>query len=260
MRVAVIGDVHGHREELVKMLNKVERHQVDRIVLLGDLVDRGPDSPGCLRVARKWQFRARNGRLKNLEVVQGNHEDAYVRHYLGLPKPGHIGVARPGNEWLAKRLSYGDLQWMCQLRRYIWIEQLGVLLIHGGVLPRMTRWDDLDAHVLRVRYLDARGETLPWTASSPRFWADDYDGRFGFIVFGHESWREPCYFPNAIGIDGHTFNKVHAVILSDERSGLRISKTMTVDYAARNLGWFDEEWTTPWWESKRSATRGRPKR
>lgn len=243
MRIGVIGDIHGHKSEMVRILGRVAAHKPDRIILLGDLVDRGPDSFGCLQVARRWRFEARNGRKRSLEVVSGNHEDCYWRWAFGIPKPGRSEPARAEYPVFAGQLAPRDIAWFRRLPLYLRIEtrETPVLIVHGGVLPSMREIGDLDERVLRVRYLDAKGDVLPWPEKSRRFWADDYDGRFGFAVFGHESWSTPTYFPWALGLDGHSYGKIHAVLLSDERSGLRVSRTFSVPYEWTKWS----RWTAP---------------
>lgn len=70
--IRVIGDVHGHVSSLQQAVEGA-----DSIVLLGDLVDRGPDSPGCLRLALDLldQGRAR--------LVRSNHDDKLFRALKG---------------------------------------------------------------------------------------------------------------------------------------------------------------------------------
>ena len=43
-RVFAIGDVHGHFEMLLDLVADLELTECDHVVLLGDLVDRGPQS------------------------------------------------------------------------------------------------------------------------------------------------------------------------------------------------------------------------
>eukprot|EP00924_Labyrinthula_sp_SR-Ha-C_P008869 augustus_masked-scaffold_2-processed-gene-5.47-mRNA-1 protein AED:0.26 eAED:0.30 QI:0/-1/0/1/-1/1/1/0/351 len=71
----VIGDIHGEFGALVSLLNKLEynvetgRHEENRkIVFLGDLVDRGPDSPSVLNLVSKF---VKNG---SAFCILGNHE------------------------------------------------------------------------------------------------------------------------------------------------------------------------------------------
>lgn len=74
-----IGDVHGHHEELAQILEQHVYPFPDRgVVLLGDLVDRGPDSGKTIAVAAQIKT---SGRLKALIV--GNHEHKLYRKFLG---------------------------------------------------------------------------------------------------------------------------------------------------------------------------------
>jgi hypothetical protein len=86
----IIGDVHGCRTELVALLGKLgytvrgstEDPEVippegRRVLFLGDLVDRGPDSPGVLRLVMRM---LRDGHAL---CVPGNHEAKLLRHLRG---------------------------------------------------------------------------------------------------------------------------------------------------------------------------------
>ena len=64
MRTVIVGDVHGCRRELEQLLERIRFSNGDRLVFVGDLVARGPDSLGVLDIVR------RTGAL----VVRGNHE------------------------------------------------------------------------------------------------------------------------------------------------------------------------------------------
>lgn len=84
----VIGDVHGCREELEMLLDRLgyalvrdgEGRAVDaahpdgrRAVFVGDVIDRGPDSPGVLRLVMGMVANA------NALCVSGNHEAKLAR-------------------------------------------------------------------------------------------------------------------------------------------------------------------------------------
>ncbi len=64
--VVCIGDVHGWRDRQERILAQVPA--VDRVVWLGDLIDRGPDSRGVVRDVRAWCDQGRGA------CVLGNHE------------------------------------------------------------------------------------------------------------------------------------------------------------------------------------------
>lgn len=76
----VIGDLHGCRTLLDRLLESVDFNpQLDRLFAVGDLIDRGPDSPACLELLNQPWFHA----------VQGNHErmlqDFFQGYLAGEP-------------------------------------------------------------------------------------------------------------------------------------------------------------------------------
>lgn len=78
-RVYAIGDVHGRLDLFEDMIAAIEADDTGRnaadttIVLLGDLVDRGPDSAGVIDAARRWAER------RNVRMLMGNHEEMFLR-------------------------------------------------------------------------------------------------------------------------------------------------------------------------------------
>lgn len=69
----VIGDLHGYRELLDRLMKKVSFDKTcDRLFSVGDIVDRGPDSPECLSLLEEPWFYA----------VRGNHEQMLVESVL----------------------------------------------------------------------------------------------------------------------------------------------------------------------------------
>lgn len=74
-RTFVIGDIHGCAATLRRLVDGTLRPvPADRIFLLGDLIDRGPDSKGVL----DFIFDLR-GRGVSVESIRGNHEEMYLR-------------------------------------------------------------------------------------------------------------------------------------------------------------------------------------
>ncbi|QIQ86920.1 metallophosphoesterase [Erythrobacter sp.] len=80
-RYYVIGDIHGRLDLYEAMIDAIEADAADagdlevRIILLGDLVDRGPDSSGVLATTREWQ------RRRNVRVLTGNHEEMFLQAF-----------------------------------------------------------------------------------------------------------------------------------------------------------------------------------
>ncbi|WP_290649637.1 metallophosphoesterase [Aquisalimonas sp.] len=95
-RDLIVGDLHGYRRTLDTALKNLRFNpQHDRLISVGDLVDRGPDSIGCLRLLREPWFLA----------VMGNHEDLMlgaVQEYTTGRGGGHRFAAHHdnGGDWL----------------------------------------------------------------------------------------------------------------------------------------------------------------
>jgi len=77
----VVGDLHGCLSLLQRLLKEVEFDQDrDRLFSVGDLIDRGPDSLGCLQLlAQPWFY-----------AVQGNHENMLLNFFLPYLQGGRI--------------------------------------------------------------------------------------------------------------------------------------------------------------------------
>lgn len=69
-RLVIVGDVHGMRKSLEALLDKVgfDKRKGDHLILSGDLVNKGPDSPGVIDLAIKL----------GASAVRGNHENAVL--------------------------------------------------------------------------------------------------------------------------------------------------------------------------------------
>jgi serine/threonine protein phosphatase 1 len=71
MKTFVVGDVHGRCAQLHGLLEMLPRDEAaDTLVFLGDLIDRGPDAPGCVDLVMKLQQDNRERVL----CLRGNHE------------------------------------------------------------------------------------------------------------------------------------------------------------------------------------------
>lgn len=77
-RAYAVGDVHGRADLFAALIAAIEADDAARgsatshFIMLGDLVDRGPDSAGVVRLARDWQAR------KGARLIAGNHEEMFL--------------------------------------------------------------------------------------------------------------------------------------------------------------------------------------
>ncbi|KAK4503074.1 hypothetical protein PRZ48_006501 [Zasmidium cellare] len=121
-RLVFVGDVHGCKEELVKLLKEVEFDEnSDHLVLVGDVISKGPDNVGVLDELIRL----------NASSVRGNHEDRILQ------------VARSAHNTLSSTSSKGhakDLALLKQLKpRHIEYLRSMPLMLHIPSLPQAAK-------------------------------------------------------------------------------------------------------------------------
>jgi hypothetical protein len=121
VRTIIVGDVHGCRIELEALLDRIGFTSGDRLVFVGDLVARGPDSLGVLDIVR------RTGAI----VVRGNHEQKLLDGRAGLStlSKTHRDVA----------LSLRPVDWSILESSRLWCDlpEHELRVIHAGLDPRL---------------------------------------------------------------------------------------------------------------------------
>ncbi|MGH8337222.1 MAG: hypothetical protein ACRETL_10480, partial [Gammaproteobacteria bacterium] len=183
---------------------------------------RGPASVECIRVARTWTFTDREGRTQPLDMVIGNHENNYLYARRGWVLPFRDFVPTPDEKRVFEGLSDDDLDWIESLPFTIRIREDGLDLtaVHGGFMPWMKTpgWYGrrMGYLVSRIAYIGDYGKILSPMKTSPRFWAADYDGRFGEVFFGHTTHDRVNYYDHAVAVDVSKVGWVAAVVRSSD--------------------------------------------
>ena len=186
-RSIIVGDVHGCAAELDTLLDKIGFGTDDRLYCVGDLVARGPDGIGVLRLLRKLGGRS----------VVGNHDFKLraLRPEPGKKAPDKIPSA------LAKvfdKLDVEDWRLIETLPLYLDLPEHDVRIVHAGVVPKLPI-DEQDPWVLtNLRSFDADGK--PSSAWSATPWAVSYHER-PHVVFGHDARSRLQIHPCASGLD-----------------------------------------------------------
>ncbi|MCC7535104.1 MAG: serine/threonine protein phosphatase [Deltaproteobacteria bacterium] len=188
-RTIVVGDIHGCADELDRLLKKLDHGRDDRLVLVGDLVARGPDSVGVVDRAREL------GAL----VVRGNHEVIVLRWWearrAGAEEPRVAAQHRSVVETL-NETHWGYLE---ALPWFLRLEDIDGLVVHAGMLPGLPpeKQDPMDLVYVRSIRLDGSGsrridEGRPWASA----WAGPEH-----VMFGHDALRRLQLEPWATGLD-----------------------------------------------------------
>ena len=207
MATYAFSDVHGHRATLERLLERVSPADDDRIFMLGDMIDRGPDPVGVLRICRE---------LSGATVLMGNHEDLMLT-YLEAPDEGMnqvnwemngAGTTMDGLSALPEGERVELLDWVANLPLYAYAFVSGrpYAMVHAGIRPGVPferagekdeapeaaddgayamGWSDDD---LRAMLEAQRPEDLVWIREE--FWGQptgllDEDGRGPIVIAGH---------------------------------------------------------------------------
>jgi len=158
-RTIILGDVHGMLVELKDLMAAAGLSLAARVVFVGDLVDKGPDSCGVVAFARSL-------REQGVEVVlaQGNHEEKHARFRKAFAAAGEKGVqkfkGREEMQAITEGLSTEDVAFLDSAVPFHRIPEHNAVVVHGGILPI---WEELDAtdkgivsRLLRVRHVTGR--------------------------------------------------------------------------------------------------------
>jgi len=196
-RTLVIGDVHGCSDELARLLREVGHTAADRVIFVGDLVAKGPDSVGVLRIARSI----------GAEAVMGNHDHYLVEHHRSISKDGTSkdGASKSGADAsdaikkLAKKLSDDDWRWLEALPYTVTIPDHGALVVHAGLVPGVPIDQQKPENMLQMRSIKKDGtaskrieEGVPWAS----VWVGP-----PHVYFGHDAVRGLQRYDHATGLD-----------------------------------------------------------
>ncbi len=206
----VVGDVHGCLPELVILLEKLgytltwddAGHPVNaahpegrRVVFVGDLVDRGPDSPGVLRLAMGMVAAG------TAFAVCGNHEDKLLRALRGR----NVRVSH-GLERSLEQLAAEPEEFRAAAAKFI-DGLVGHYVLDGGrlVVAHAGLSEKLQGRASgRVRsfclYGETTGETDEYGLPVRYPWAEDYRGR-AMVLYGHTPVPAPEWVNNTLCLD-----------------------------------------------------------
>jgi serine/threonine protein phosphatase 1 len=203
-RVYAVGDIHGRLDLFERLIAAIESDDSasgaaeTTVILLGDLVDRGPDSAGVISRARDWQ------RQRRVRILAGNHEEMFLQSFDKAETLKHF-LRFGGKETV---LSFGldpeayqaasveEVQAMmhaavpADVRAFIddfenMIAIGDYLFVHAGISPQVAFEEQ--------RLRDLRWIREPFLSHAEPFGA--------VIVHGHTISDEPQDRGNRIGID-----------------------------------------------------------
>ncbi|MFD4954454.1 polynucleotide kinase-phosphatase [Streptomyces sp. NPDC058451] len=226
----IIGDIHGCSAELEALLAKLGyadgTHPEGRTaVFVGDLVDRGPDSPGVLR---RVMSMAESG---DALCVPGNHENKYGRHLKGRKVQHTHGLA----ETIAQMEGESE-EFKARVREFIdglvshYVLDGGRLVVSHAGLPEKYHGRTSGRVRSHALYGDTTGETDEFGLPVRYPWAEDYRGQAA-VVYGHTPVPEATWLNNTICLDT-------GAVFGGKLTALRWPERELVDVPAERV-WYE---------------------
>jgi len=166
-----ISDIHGCLASFKSLLKKINYSKSDTLYLLGDYIDRGPESKGVIDYI--WQLQAEGYQVY---CLLGNHEQLLLD---SVAKPSPFYKGRPEvlanfevthNQFIPKKY----IQWMKNLKYYIELDDY--ILVHAGLnFEKKDPLSDLDS-MIWIRY---------WYDAINTDWLDNR-----IIIHGHTPTKQ----------------------------------------------------------------------
>lgn len=212
MPTYAIGDIQGCRKQFESLLEKIKFDPVsDRLWIAGDMVNRGPDSLGTLRLLYSLR--------EYINVVLGNHD----LHMLAAAYNQGFG----GSKDTFKQVIEADdsdalLNWLRM--QPLLQESDDFVMCHAGIHPRWT--------LPQARELAKQAEQ-GYQADDPSAY---YDGMYGNLP---EFWDDDLQGADRLRFITNVFTRMR---FCDEHGALKMEYKATVEDAPNNLRpWFEQE-------------------
>ena len=206
----VIGDVHGCRTELEALLGQlgyaITRDAAGRAVdavppdgrtalFLGDLVDRGPDSPGVLRLVMGMVAAG------HALAVPGNHENKLTRALSGRNVQVSHGLAETLSQLAREDEAFRkDVAGFCHgLVSHLVLDGGRLVVAHAGLKEAYHGRASGRVRSFAL-YGDTTGETDEFGLPVRYPWAHDYRGR-AMVLYGHTPTPGPEWVNNTLCLD-----------------------------------------------------------
>jgi predicted kinase len=206
----IFGDIHGCRSELETLLGslgyELERDDAGRpvnarhpqgrtAVFVGDLVDRGPDSPGVLRLVMGMVAAG------TAICVPGNHENKLGRALSGRQVQATHGLAETLDQLEEESTGFRIevLEFIRGLVSHYLLDGGALVVAHAGLSEKYHGRTSGRVRSFAL-YGDTTGETDEYGLPVRYPWAEEYRGRAA-VVYGHTPTPTASWLNNTICLD-----------------------------------------------------------
>jgi len=240
-KIYVMGDIHGHLATFRALLHRLDLGPEDRLICLGDMIDRGTDSAGVIKLIRSDS---------RIICIKGNHEQMAIQSIteeetVELYQPwmqrggkstwGSYIIRADGDLYQAKRTFYSDAKWMDNLPTQIVLDNWR--FVHAGYDPRMPLDAQGEKELLWIRKIWYNHETpvdphrtVVFGHTTTTKVGKSNGGKVAFSKFmnftGNPAW---------IGMDVCAYNHISPGLAAIDIATLEVIKQPTL----RNDRWFE---------------------
>jgi len=219
-RTIAIGDIHGCAAEFEQLLDALEIKKKDRVIQVGDLINRGPDSHRVLELARKYK----------IEAIIGNHEHRLLKsHYQD-----DASILKEYDYDTLDQLTKKDWKYLKALPRYIHDASSGTIFVHGGFTPNKPWHKQSLETITTIQVLDEDGQAAKRSdCPDGAPWADYWVGE-PFVVYGHTPRPKILSRPGSIGIDtGCVYGGHLTAYIVEEEAIVQVQAHKVYAYSSR---------------------------
>lgn len=188
-KIFAISDIHGHYDEFVRIIKKIKFQKgIDKLYILGDIVDRGPESIKLLSLIWNLQIHY----PETVKVLRGNHDQEFLKVITMMSK----GETYTEEAWNMYAGFTGDdlntvdvfhklfdvdaktklINWLSQLPYYI--EDGPYIFVHAAINPTLT----MDKQTEQTMLWGSENEKDPPFYSKKAFFKK-------VVIFGHTPSR-----------------------------------------------------------------------
>lgn len=247
-RLVVVGDVHGCKQELEELLRKVEfNDKNDHLILAGDIIAKGPDSPGVVALAQKL----------GASCVRGNHEDKVLlsiaessEHHKIVPESDENPEGIPDNvevesshsdknlRKLVKQFSKAQINWLQQCPVILQVGKVPhigeVVVVHAGLVPGIALEQQDPFQCMNMRTIDLKTR-LPSEGRDHTHWEKFWNHQQKklakhertTVIYGHDAKRGLNVQKHSFGLDSNCVRGGQLTAMVIDASGN--SKIVQVD-------------------------------
>lgn len=186
-RTIAIGDIHGCADEFEELLEALNLTKEDRIIQLGDLVNRGPNSRRVIQLARDY----------HVESILGNHE----LRLLTAIREQRTELLKEYDLDTIKQLHAEDWDYLERLPKFKFDGKRNIVFVHGGFLPNAPWYSQPIEVTVNIQVIDKKGMAAKRSdAPDAPPWSDCWKGP-PFVIYGHTPRPKVYKKKQSLGID-----------------------------------------------------------